>query len=273
VSVPVLSHRFLKIARFNLGFTTLCVAISSAEARPIRRLFEPTDLEFGDPGVAELDLQVGALRGSDAFRVAVPDAELNIGLTKQLELDVDGAFSLEGPNDGALKYDHLATDNTWLSLKAGLWSLTDKSRRRITSCGLQIGPKLPTARGSSGLGLEELVLVGFALPHTHVILNAGGLLDPSSGATGRPRAIEGGIDFDQDLDSRGIWSLGGELGAVHFLSNDPQQIHVASGITWSSSEVLSLSATGLVGLSRGSDRYGLLLGIAPKLRWFGVTDR
>lgn len=139
------------------------------------------------------------------------------------------------------------------------------------SCGLQLGPKLPFARGSVGLGVEELVLVGLALPHTHVVLNAGGLLDPSSGTTGRPRAFEGGIDLDHDLDSRGIWTWTGELGAVRFLSSDPKQIHVATGVTWSSWDWLSLSATGMVGLSRGSDRYGLLLGVAPRLRWLGVT--
>src|SRR5690349_10275820 len=82
-----------------------------ALARPHRRLFEPTDLELERPGVLELDLQAGLVRGPDAFRLSIPDAELDVGLLPDLEIDLDGAFALEGPDGGALSFDHLAPDN------------------------------------------------------------------------------------------------------------------------------------------------------------------
>src|SRR5262245_40873985 len=66
--------------------------VSVAHARPVRRLFEPTDLEFEDPGVVEADLQFGVVRGEESYRIAVPDAELDLGLTSNLEFDLDGQF-------------------------------------------------------------------------------------------------------------------------------------------------------------------------------------
>ena len=69
----------------------------SSHALPIRRLFEPTDLEVEDPGVAEVDLQLGPIRGPNSWRLVVPDFEVDLGLTREVELEVDGAVLADKP--------------------------------------------------------------------------------------------------------------------------------------------------------------------------------
>jgi len=108
----------------------LCAAMPVG-ARSVRRLFEPTDLEWESSGTAEFDVQLGAIRGPDALRDAVPDFEFDLGITNQVELDIDGAFGLESPDSGSLHYDHLTSDNLWLALKAGLLSFENRARSRV----------------------------------------------------------------------------------------------------------------------------------------------
>ncbi len=238
----------------------LCLFLTSAaEARPIRRLFEPTDLELEGAGVAELDLEVGAVKGTDSNRIVVPDAELDLGLTDQLELDVDGAFTL----DSAAGY-RVSPDNLWMALKAGLLSFQNASRSRVLSMGLQLGPKLPLARQAQGLGLEGLFLFGAYYPRTHFIVNMGGLVDPAVGNTSRPCGYEGGLSFDHDLTD--AWNISAEIGGVYFFSTDPRQLHTAAGIAWALSESWTFSGTFMLGMARGSDPYGLFLGVSPKVR-------
>ena len=56
---------------------------------------------------------------------------------------------------------------------------------------------------------------------------------------------------------------------MRFVSSDPNQVLATAGFTWSALESLDLSVTGLLGFLAGSDRYGVLLGVSPKLRLFG----
>jgi len=49
---------------------------SAVRAAPVCRAFEPTDMELDGPGVMELDMQYGLVRGHDAYRVSTPDFEL-----------------------------------------------------------------------------------------------------------------------------------------------------------------------------------------------------
>ncbi|HEY5956733.1 MAG TPA: hypothetical protein VIV60_09280, partial [Polyangiaceae bacterium] len=81
--------------------------------------------------------------------------------------------------------------------------------------------------------------------------------------SGRPKGFEGGIDFDYDLTRTGQWTWLAELGGVHFISSDPNQLNLSSGLQWSPTEMLSFSAILLCGLSKGSDPYGALIGISP----------
>ena len=255
----------------TLRVVTCLLVLASARsttARPIRRLFEPTDLEVEDPGVAEFDLQFGPTRGSDAWRLVVPDFEIDLGLTHDVELDVDGAIALQDRGGG--RFTHLSPDNLWVSAKAGLGDVVfdtghgDQDVR--IAYGFQIGPKLPTAREAGGIGIEGLGLLGVHWRRTLVVFNLGGFMDPSVGRAGRPAAVEGGFDLDQLLDERGMWSLTAELGGVRFISDDADQLTATAGFTYHATAMLDLSVVGLVGLTRGSDRGGILLGISPKFR-------
>jgi hypothetical protein len=259
---------------FTISFALALALALSASAAParaaaIRRIFEPTDLELEKSGAVELDLQFGWIRGPSNHRVSVPDFELDIGLTKNLELDVDGTFSLEGPEGGAFSPRHFNRDNLWVGAKIGLVDWTDEESRQSFAFGLQVGPKLPVAPGSHGLGLEVLVLGGFHRGRTTVVLNAGFLADPlpDNAGTARPKGLEGGVDVNVDLPGSGKWSAIGELGGVRFLSKDPHQLVGTAGIAYAPWKLLTLSLLGLPGFLDGDDRYGILFGASPKVRF------
>jgi hypothetical protein len=261
---------------------TVAMALLSPRAavarRGIRPLFEPTDLELEEPGVVEADVQVGAIRGQGPWRTVVPDFELDVGLARGLELDLDGAYAIEGPSDQAFGLDHPAPDNLWLCAKVGLLDWRDDAPPGDEggpplswALGVQAGPKLPAAPGSHGVGVEGLVLVGHVHHHTQLVLNAGAFIDPgpAPGAS-RPEGLELGLDLQQDLDAAGRFSLTGELAGVAFISDDPAQLLATAGMAFSPRPDLQLSLVGLWGFLDGSDRYGALLGVSKKFRLFGA---
>jgi hypothetical protein len=242
------------VRRWGLFALLLCSAAPARAERRVRPIFEPTDLELEESGTVEADLQTGFVRGNEAGRLVMPDAELDLGLTRTLELDIDGAYAIEGPRTGPFGLDHAAPDSLWVSLKTGieLWNF---------GLGLQLGPKFPTASGSHGLGGEVLLLIGEHVGPAHIALNAGAFIDPDTGG-GRPRGLEGGLDLELDVTKS--WSLTGELGAVHFFSPDPAQLVGTAGVTWSPTPRLDLSLVGLYGFFGEGDRYGVLFGVSPK---------
>jgi hypothetical protein len=125
------------------------------------------------------------------------------------------------------------------------------------------------ASGSSGVGAEALLLIARVIGKTHLVLNSGAFIDPRPAPdSGRPIGIELGLDLDRDLDAQGTFSLTAELSGVKFVSSDPRQLLATAGITWSVTESLDLSLVGLVGFFEGSDRYGALLGLSPKIHLF-----
>jgi len=247
----------------------IALASGSAAARPVRRLFEPTDLQLENAGVAEFDFQTGLIRGDAHYRLVVPDFEIDLGITRRLELDVDGTVNLEDQS-GTRTFDHVSPDNLWVSAKVGLAALTidlgHSDRDPALGFGLQIGPKLPTARQAEGIGVEGVALVGLNWRRTQAVLNLGGLVDPGNGNAGRPKAIEGGIDFTQGLDARGLWSFVAGLGGVAYTTADNDQLTLTAGLELDPTEMLTLSLQALVGLIQGSDRYGVLLEVSPKVR-------
>jgi hypothetical protein len=251
-----------------VGLATLLLA-PSALARPhVRRYFEPTDLELEAPGTVELDLQTGMVRGPDPWRVVAPDFELDLGLASWLELDVDGAYAIEGAPGKPFRFDHAAPDPLWLSCKLGLLDLVDEDGSKSYAVGAQVGPKLPTFPGGHGIGVEALLLGGLSMGTTQFAFNLGGFVDPAPDALGgRPVAVESGVSWDQDLDAAGRYSLSTDVSAVVFASGDPTQLQAAFGPTVSVTPWLDLSLTGLLGLLPGNDRYGLLFGFSPH---FGV---
>jgi hypothetical protein len=240
-----------------------------AFARSLRPIFEPTDLEMEETGVVEVDLQFGAIRSRGPWRLVVPDFELDVGLLPWLELDLDGAYAVEGPATGPFAFDHAAPDSLWPCLKLGFLDANDEAADDTWSLGGQIGPKIPTTSGAHGVGVETLVLVGYAWKHLHTVLNLGAFVDPApDAASGRPIGIEGGIDFELEVGAGERWALLAEVSGVRFLSDDPQQLLATAGAKWAATPWLDVSLVGLWGFLAGSDRYGALLGFSPKLHLF-----
>src|SRR5204862_6697288 len=107
-----------------------------------------------------------------------PDIELELGGTDNVEIDLDGTFFFIGPSDAPV-FDG---QSFWMNVKLGLWDGVPG-----WAVGLQIGPKLPVARGTSGVGYEGTVLVDRKIGEAgHLTINAGGLVDPGPGV-GSPR--------------------------------------------------------------------------------------
>ena len=237
----------------------LCASLPTvALARATRPLFEPTDLALEDAGVAEIDVQMGAIRSPGPWRVVVPDFELDLGILPWLEFDLDGAYAIEGPAMGPFSFDHAAPDSLWPCVKLGLFDDHDPTKNR------------PTARGAHGVGVEGLALLGVMVRRLHTVVNAGAFADPAPDPTGgRPVGIEVGLDLGLGLDPSEHFSLTSELSGVWFASHDPRQLLATGGLTWSATDNLDLSLSGLVGIFAGSDRYGVLVGVSPKLRLFG----
>jgi hypothetical protein len=239
------------------------LAAATARAVPVRRFFEPTDMEFEEPGMAELDMQFGLVRGEDAYRVSAPDFELDLGLLSNLELDIDGEFAVAGPDTGEFTFDRTAPDNLWTSLKLGLLDVGDDAG--AWTAGIQLGPKLPLAHGNMGVGVEGLVLIGWRIRQTQLVLNLGGLLDPiPDPSMPRPAAFEGGLGIARPLDADQRWTLTGEISGVRYVSPDNDQLNFTIGVTWSPTDTLDVSVMALGGVLSGGDRWGLLIGISPK---------
>ena len=236
-------------------------------AHGARPRFEPTDLELEDPGTLDIDLQLGPADGQSAWRMVMPDFEVDLGILPELELDVDGAWAWEGgPSDNF--FDHIAPDNLWVSAKLGIADWREADGSSAWALGLQVGPKLPAAPGTSGLGVEGLALIGHFVGRTHLVLNVGGFVDPDAGS-GRPRAVEGGLDLDLDLDADGIFSLNGELGGTYYFSSDPNEASATLGVTWAATPMLDLSVAALVGFASGSDHFAFFVGVSPKFKLWG----
>jgi hypothetical protein len=262
--------RYLRPAAIVLALLAVVLAAPPVRARRgVRPLFEPTDLELEKTGTIDIDVQVGAIQGQGPARVVVPDFEVDVGLLPNLELDLDGAYAIEGPSAGPFAFDHAAPDSLWLGAKIGLYDWTDDEAHSAWALGLQVGPKLPVASAAHGTGGEALALIGHSLGKTHLVLNAGVFADPHPDATSaRPVGIELGLDLDQDLDAAGRFSITGELAGVRFVSSDPAQLLATAGLTYAANDNLDLSLVALVGFLDGSDRYGALLGVSPKLHLF-----
>jgi hypothetical protein len=249
-----------------LAATTGLPARAGARPRP---RFEPTDLEWEETGVAEVDMEFGAIRSPGPWRFVVPDFELDFGIVHNVELDLDGAYAVEGPGTGSFAFDHAVPDSLWPSVKLGLWGSHDDETGRAQAIGIQVGPKLPVAPGAHGLGFETLFVAGGGRRGLNVVLNLGGFIEPAQDAmSSRQVGGEAGVDLQLQLDERNRFQLTGELATAHFVSSDPNQLHATGGITWSATPSLDVSVVGVFGFLSGDDRYGLLFGVEPKLRMF-----
>lgn len=260
------SARRARVARTSrqLAFAAFLCASSVLARRGVRPLFEPTDLELEEPGSAELDLQLGLIRSPGPFRLVIPDFEFDLGLLRNLELDVDGAYAIEGPEQGVLSFDHAAPDSLWPSFKLGLIAWANQDESRVFALGTELGPKLPTAPEAHGVGVEGLALFALNLPKTHFVLSSGAFVDPApDAASPRPVGLEAGLDFARELDDRARYSLTAELSGVHFTRGESAQLLGTLGVSVAPSETIELSLVALGGVLTGSDRYGFLVGVSP----------
>ena len=248
-------------------FTLLTLLVSTTARAALRHrvpAFEPTDLELEDPLTLELDMQFGVLKrdGEPNLRVFVPDFELDFGLTSRVELDIDGALSLDRES-GRFTF---AGDNLWLSTKLGFYADQDPlDPERAWALGAQLGPRLPTAPHSVGTGFGAVLLAARMAPPWHFIVNLGAVLEPEDRTeTERSFAVVGGLDLDYDLDVENRWSVLAELGAGYSFGPDPHDVHVTLGLDFNATPRLDFSLVGYYGFLAGGDRIGLYFGFTPK---------
>jgi len=240
----------------------LVTASSAAHAATRRHHFEPDDLELDEPGILDFDLQAGPVLGNSdtGDRVLIPDFELTLGLTRNVELDLSGAFSIYRKN-GQRK---LTGDSLWLASKLGLVDERD-SRGNAWALGLELGPRLPTFE-AVGLGYGALGLLSFRHRGLTLVLNAGSFIDPGPSLDVKgPRSLLLGLDVNAALDQRGQWSLQAELALAHYLGSDPDEFAVTLGVTYAASPRLDLSLTALAGVLPDTDHFALLVGASPQL--------
>ena len=226
------------------------------------RHFEPDDLELEQPGTLDLDLQAGQLHGDSGSRdhLVLPDFEVGLGLTRNVELDVSGAFTLDRANGKR----HVSGDALWVASKLGLFDERD-SHGDDWALGLELGPRFPTIE-SGGLGYGALALLGFTRRGVSIVLNAGTLIDPGPTRSGEhPRSVVVGLDVNAPLDARGLWSLQFELGGARYFSPDPHEFAAALGATYAVTPKLDVSLTALAGFLQNTDHLGLLLGVSPQV--------
>lgn len=264
--------RVVRLRSRALLAAALVLVAGPAAGRLKRRVptFEPTDLDLEDTHVLELDMQVGVVFRDQApkTRVFVPDYEIDYGLTERVELDVDGAVALDHEDGHWVG----TADPLWTCVKLGLWSDQNELHpAKVYALGVQLGPRLPTTAHSYGTGFGAVLLAARMAAPWHVILNAGGVLEPLDHTDPRrSAAVLGGVDFDYDLDRANRWSLLAELGGSYSLGPDPHDVHTTLGVDFASADWLDLSLVGYYGFLPGGDRAGIFLGFAPKLAFAGT---
>ena len=240
----------------------LLATTSSAHGAPRRRHFEPDDLELEQPGTLDFDLQLGPVFGSSPSKnhVLMPDFEIGLGLTRNVELDVSGSFTLDRENGQR----HVTGDALWIATKLGLFDSRD-AQGDAWAIGVELGPRLPTL-DAAGIGYGALGLLGFTHRGLALVLNAGSFFDPGASLSEEhPASLVFGLDLNAQLDQAGRWSLQSELGVAHYLSSDPDELSFTLGATYALSRRLDVSLTALSGFLPNTDHAGLLLGVSPQV--------
>jgi len=121
-------------------------ARADGPSRRARPLFEPTDLEMEEPGVIQVDTQVGPMRGPSRWKTVVPDVEVDIGLLRNFELDLDFAYAIEGLTREGFP-GTIQRLTTFGCEQAGAVDARDASGSRSWAVGMQ-----NRSEGSGGIG-------------------------------------------------------------------------------------------------------------------------
>lgn len=248
-------------ARRSLPCAFLALTLS-ASALGKQRHFEPDDLELENPGVLDLDLQAGPVLGDATIgnHLLLPDFEVGLGLTREVELDVSGAFYFD--RVGGTR--HTSSDPLWVATKLGLYDSSD-APGDAWAFGVELGPRLPTLH-SGGIGYGALGLVGYTHGRLAWVLNAGTLIDPGASISDQhASSVVCGLDFNAQLAAQSRWSMQSELGAAYYFSPDPHELSATLGATYALTPRLDLSLTALGGFLRHTDHAALLVGVSPQL--------
>jgi len=238
----------------------LLAASRPALAAPHRRHFEPDDLELEEPGLLDFDLQAGPVWGTSdtGNHLVLPDFEVGLGLTSDVELDVSGTFTLDRENG----QHHVTGDALWIAAKLGLLDTRD-GNGDAWALGLELGPRLATI-DAAGVGYGALGLLGYTHRGLALVLNAGTLIDPGASLSDHPTSLLLGLDLNAQLGRGGLWSLQSELGFAHYLSSAPDELAFTLGATYAVSRRLDVSVMALSGFLPHTDHAGLLLGVSPQ---------
>ena len=244
--------------------TFACTLAALTLAGPMaakQRHFEPDDLELEEAGVLDFDLQAGPVLGTSTSQnhLLLPDFEIGLGLTRNVELDVSGAFTFD--DIGGTR--HVSGDALWVATKLGLYDSSDSPGDAL-ALGVELGPRFPTV-DSGGVGYGALGLIGYTHSGFTWVLNAGTLIDPGASiADQHATSLVCGLDFNAELAAKNRWSLQSELGAAYYFSPDPHELSFAVGTTYAVNPRLDLSLTALSGVLRHTDHAALLIGVSPQ---------
>ncbi len=249
-----------------LASLCVCAVNQLAYAAPGIGRFEPTDLHMAEPGELELDTQVGvSMLDGSSDRLLLPDFELNLGLTRNVELDIDGSFAMEHFSSKSREY---LGEPLWVGVKLGLADWRDDAKHRAFALGLQLGPLLPTTNNMRGVGYGGLVLAGLVRGPLQVVFNAGALYAPRYEVLSDepPARVMGGIDLYLALDNKDRWALLGELGGSFFWKHDFHELSATAGVGWNVNKHFALSAIVLCNALDNGERVSFLVGVTPKLK-------
>jgi len=192
----------------------------------------------------------------------VPDVELDLGLTRWLEVDLDAALSV---TELEKRDKPLAGDPIFLSARFDAYSWKSPRSSATFGVGFQLGPRFPSVNTPRGVGFGGLVLFGGGSSDFHLVGNAGSVFD-----RGQSRAIAYGLDWDAALGH--ALSLIGDVSVVQYFGSDPAQLLVDVGASYKPSPALELFALAIAGPALRGDRAGGLVGVAYTYRVFHVGE-
>jgi hypothetical protein len=230
------------------------------QARRFRTRFEPDTLEMEEPGTLSVDAQLGGSYGDGEYgsRLIVPDYELDLALSKRLELDVQGGYALV--ELGGQKQE-IVGDATWVALRWAPVQLEDKQSGRTFGVGLQLGPRFPGVHNMKAFGLGALALVGAGNKRLHVVLNLGSALDRD-----QEWSLAYGADVVYELSVKAKWRALMQVAGAHFFGDDPDQALLSIGIAHELSDDFELSLLVLTGPVVKGDRFGMTFGMTYDAR-------
>ena len=140
-----------------------------AKTRSFR--YYPQDLDMELPGRAEADLRLGWSGGAAQPHLVAPDIQLDLGLSRTLEIGLDVQAGTLARGDG-----WTFTDFAWISAKHLL--LDHRARSKAVAVGLQHGLRLGQGLLPDALGYQGVVLASLRSPKAMVVFSLGAYGDP-----------------------------------------------------------------------------------------------